>query len=158
MKRSTLEVGGRYAGPEGRCYQIEDLSPGWRISRSGEWVEDPTIRTRHMPGRGEMAYRSNLAVRAYLVRDDGALEKTVVDPRKLTEPWSEYERKRATEAVERVHTNRLLTLLRRNLRDYPGYRPGPSEDYSVSADGVLVTIPVRDLTAVMDVAFGDRTK
>jgi hypothetical protein len=157
MKRSELEIKGRYAGPEGRCYEIVDLSPGWRINRSGEWVEDNTTRTRHMPGRGEMPYRSNLAVKAYIVHEGGDLQRAVVDPRRLTEPWVEYELKKTADERERVHTNRLLTLLRRNLRTYPGYQPSPMSAYTVSPDGSSVTLPMADLSALMDIAFGERS-
>lgn len=158
MKRDELEIGSRYVGPEGRCYEVVDLSPGWRISNSGEWVEDFSIRTRHMPGRGEMHYRSNLALKAYLVLDDGELKKAVVDPRRLTGPWVEYEQKRASEEVDRVHTNRLVTLMRRNLRGYPGYEPSPTNGYEVSSDGQTITLPMQDLSVLMDIAFGDRSR
>jgi hypothetical protein len=157
MKRSELEIGGRYAGPEGRCYEIVDLSPGWRINGSGEWAEDNTHRTRHMPGRGEVPYRSNLAVRAYIVSDDGTKMKSVVDPRRLTEPWVEHELKKTAEERERLYTNRLVTLMRRNLRTYPGHQPSPTQSYAVSPDGSSVTIPMRDLSALLDLAFTERS-
>lgn len=156
MKRSELEIGGRYAGPEGRCHEIVDLSPGWRINGSGEWVEDTTCRTRHMPGRGEVSYRSNLAVKTYLVSDDGSKTRSVVDPRRLTEPWVEYELKKTADERDRVHTNRLITLMRRNLRTYPGHAPSPPNAYAVSADGSTVTIPMEDLSALLDLAFTER--
>lgn len=152
MKRSELEIGGRYVGPGGRCYEIVDLSPGWRISGSGDWVRDDSTRTRHMPGRGETTYRANLAVKAKVIEGDDE-SKAVVDPRRLTGPWVEYERKKASEEAERVHTNRLVTLLRRNLRDYPGYEASPTDSYRISPDGQIVTIPMRDLSALMDLAF-----
>jgi hypothetical protein len=134
-----------------------DLSPGWRINGSGEWVEDNTQRTRHMPGRGEVAYRSNLAVKAYLVAEDGSKSKTVVDPRRLTEPWVEYELKKTAQEREQIHTNRLVTLMRRNLRTYPGHKPSPANAYSVAPDGSTVTIPMEDLSALLDLAFNGRS-
>lgn len=158
MKRSELEIDGRYVGPGGRCYEVVDLMPGWRISGSGEWVEDLSTRTRHMPGKGETQYRSNLAVKAYLVSQPGTAEeartRAAVDPRKLTGPWADYEREKTTEEVERLHAQRLLTLLRRNMRKYPGYTLGPTSEYDVSKDGRTVTIPLEDLSALMGVAFG----
>jgi hypothetical protein len=158
MKRSELEIDGRYVGPGGRCYEIVDLAPGWRISGSGEWAEDPSTRTRHMPGKGETQYRSNLAVKAYLIACPGEPEevrtRAAVDPRKLTGPWADYEREKTSEEVERLHAQRLLTLLRRNMRSYPGYTPGPMTKYDVSKDGRTVTIPLEDLSGLMDVAFG----
>jgi hypothetical protein len=157
MRRQSLEIKGRYAGPEGMCYEIVDLSPGWRINGSGEWVEDDTHRTRHMPGRGEVTYRSNLAVKAYLIQDDGSRVKSVVDPRRLTEPWVEFEFKKTAEERERVHTNRLVTLMRRNLRTYPGYKPSPASAYGVSPDGRAVTIPMQDLSALLDLAFSEKS-
>lgn len=160
MKRNELEIGSRYAGPEGRCYEIVDLSPGWRISGSGDWVEDRSTRSRHMPNRGETAYRSNLAVQAYLIRDPGMDDevsiKSVVDPRRLTERWDAYEARMSEQEVWRVHTNRLVALLRRNLRTYPGHAPSPSSAYAVSADGGSVTLPMKDLSALMDVAFSGK--
>jgi hypothetical protein len=156
MKRSELEIGGRYAGPEGMCYEIVDLSPGWRINGAGDWVKDGTQRTRHMPGRGEVAYRANLAVKAYLVTEDGTKIKAVVDPRKLSEPWGDHEFKKAAEERERIHTQRLLTLMRRNLRTYPGHRPSPASRYVVSSDGSTVTIPRQDLSALLDLAFTEK--
>lgn len=161
MKRNELEVNGRYAGSDGRCYEIVDLSPGWRISGSGEWVEDSSTKTRHMPGRGEMTYRSNLAVQAYVIRNPGTEDeyavKATVDPRKLTEPWGEFVTRLREEEEERVHTNRLVTLLRRNLRNYPGHTPSPSDAYAVSSDGGSVTLPMKDLSALMAVAFSGQS-
>jgi len=160
MKRSDLEVGGRYVGPGDRCYEIVDLSPGWRINGSGEWVEDTTTRTRHMPGKGETRYRANLSLKAYIVsspgEDEESLTRAAVDPRKLSGPWADFERKETSEEVERLHAQRLLTLLRRNLRNYPGYTPAPGDGYDVSKDGRSVTLPLDDLSALMDVAFGNR--
>lgn len=159
MKRDELEVGGRYVGPGDRCYEIVDLSPGWRISGSGEWAEDTSTRTRHMPGRGETRYRSNLSLKAYLVSHPGdpqeARTRAAVDPRKLSGPWADFERKETSEEVERLHAQRLMTLLRRNLRTYPGYSPAPTTSYEVSKDGKSVTVPLEDLSALMDVAFGN---
>lgn len=158
MKRDELEIGERYAGPGGRCYEVVDLTPGWRISGSGEWVEDHSTRTRHMPGRGETHYRSNLALRVYLVTRPGepeeALARAALDPRKLSGRWVDYAREQTSEEVERLHAERLITLLRRNLRSYPRYVPAPADAYDVSKDGHTVTIPVKDLSAVMDLAFG----
>lgn len=162
MKRSDLTVGERYAGPGDKCYEIVDLSPGWRVDHLGQWVEDPTTNTRHMPGRGDVAYRSNLALRAWLLIDDGTLagerKRAVVDPRKLTGPWAERERKLTADEHKRVIANRLLTLMRRNLRGYPGYKPGPMMAYQVSQDGLSATLPVEDLSVLLDVAFGGRPK
>jgi hypothetical protein len=156
MKRSDLIVGERYAGPGDGCYEIVDLSPGWRIDNQGQWVEDGTTSTRHMPGKGDVPYRSNLALRAHLLVDGtpiGDRQRTVVDPRKLTGPWSEHESTRNTHETRRVHANRLMTLMRRNLRGYPGYKPGPMTAYQVSQDGLAVTLPVEDLSALVDMAF-----
>ncbi len=158
MRRSELEIDGRYVGPGGRCYEIVDLTPGWRISGSGEWAEDLSTRTRHMPKKGETQYRSNLAVKAYLVSRPGEAEedrtRAAVDPRKLTGPWADYEREKTSEEVDRLHAQRVLTLTKRNLRNYPGYAPGPTSEYDVSKDGRTVTIPLKDLSALLDVAFG----
>jgi hypothetical protein len=157
MKRSELEIGGRYVGPGDKCYEIVDLSPGWRISGSGEWAEDTSTRTRHMPGRGETKYRANLSLKAYLVAAPGEAEEVLtraaVDPRKLLGPWADFERQETSEEVERLHAQRLLTLLRRNLRTYPVYVPAPGDAYEVSKDGRSVTVPLKDLAALMDVAF-----
>lgn len=153
MRRSDLEVGSRYAGPRGQCYEIVDLAPGWRVDYAGEWIEDSAKRTRNMPGRGATRYRSNLSVRAYLIRDDGSRMPTVVDPRKLASPWEEHEAKAESESQERVYLNRLVALLRRNLREYPGYTPSPNEAYGFR-DGSSVTLPLPDLLALMDLAFG----
>lgn len=157
MKRSDLTVGERYAGPGDRCYEIVDLSPGWRIDRSGQWAEDPTTRTRHMPGRGDVPYRANLDLKAYIVTDGaptGDLVPAVVDPRKLTGLWSLRERILTEYETRRVLANRLMTLMRRNLRGYPDYRPAPMIAYQVSTDGLTVTLPTEDLSALLDVAFG----
>jgi len=161
MKRSDLTLGERYAGPGDKCYEIVDLSPGWRIDHLGQWAEDMTTNIRHMPGRGDVTYRSNLAVKAWLLIDDGTLggdrQRTVVDPRKLTGLWSERERILTAHEHRRVTANRLLTLMRRNLRGYPGYKPGPMTTYQVSQDGLFATLPVEDLSVLLDVAFGSRT-
>jgi hypothetical protein len=157
MKRSDLIVGERYAGPGDRCFEIVDLSPGWRIDQLGHWVEDRTTRTRHMPGRGDVAYLANLALKAYVLPDGtgiGDRVRTVVDPRKLTGPWVDREKVLTENEARRVHANRLLTLARRNLRGYPGYKPGPMTAYQVSQDGLSVTLPVGDLSSLLDVAFG----
>ncbi len=161
MKRSDLIVGERYAGPGDGCYEIVDLSPGWRIDSNGQWVEDLSTRSRHMPGRGDVDYRSNLAVKAYLLTDGTTArepQRVAVDPRKLTGPWSERERILTDYETQRVHANRLLTLMRRNLRGYPGYRPGPMTDYQVAQDGSSVTLPVTDLAALLDMAFGNASQ
>lgn len=159
MRRSDLTVGERYAGPGDRCYEIVDLSPGWRIDRSGQWAQDTTTRTRHMPGRGSVSYRANLSVKAWELVDTGMLggdrRAAVVDPRKLTGLWSDRERILTANEHRRVRATRLLTLMRRNLRNYPDYKPGPMKDYKVSPDGLSVTLPVRDLSALLDTAFGD---
>lgn len=155
MKRTDLEIGARYVGPEGRCYEIVETTPGWRVSGSGDWVEDSSTRTRHMPGKGETAYRSNLAVKVYLVQDDGELKPSAIDPRRLTGPWSDYEAMKTSQDAERIHTNRLVTLLRRNLRGQQGHMPSPVDAYSVSADGSSVTLPMKDLSMLMGIAFGD---
>lgn len=161
MKRSDLTVGERYAGPGDRCYEIVDLSPGWRVDHLGQWTEDETTNTRHMPGRGDVSYRSNLALKAWLLINDGTLEgdkqRAVVDPRKLTGPWSDRERQLTQDEHKRVTANRLLTLMRRNLRRYPGYKPGPMTAYQVSQDGLSATLPVEDLSVLMAVAFEDRS-
>lgn len=160
MKRSDLTVGERYAGPGDRCYEIVDLSPGWRIDHNGQWAQDTTTRTRHMPGRGDVSYRSNLALKAWLLIDTGLLggdrQPTVIDPRKLTGAWADRERVITAHETLRVRANRFLTLMRRNLREYPGYKPGPMTAYQVSQDGQSVTLPVKDLSVLLDVAFGDR--
>lgn len=153
MKRSELVVGERYAGPGDGCYEIVDLSPGWRIDSDGQWAEDRSMRTRHMPGRGDVPYLSNLALKAFLI-NKGECQRAVVDPRKLTGPWSARERILTGYETQRVHANRLLTLMRRNLRKYPGYKPGPMIVYQVSQDGMSVTLPVSDLAALLDTAFG----
>lgn len=158
MKRNELETGNRYAGPGGKCYEIVDLSPGWRISTSGEWVEDTSTKSRHMPGRGEMTYRSNLSLRAYIVTTTGPegeeRRKATVDPRRLTGSWQQFEVQKSQEELERIHVNRLVLLLRRNLRSYPGYEPSDPEEYAVSPDGQRITLPMKDLSALLDVAFG----
>lgn len=163
MKRSDLVVGERYAGPGDRCYEMtEDLSPGWRIDPRGQWVEDTTKRIRHMPGRGDVTYRANLAVKAWLLVDNGLLggdrQRAVIDPRKLAGPWKDRERQLTANETRRVRANRVMALMRRNLRGYPGYKPGPMTDYQVSPDGLAVTLPVEDLSILMDVAFGGRPK
>lgn len=159
MKRSDLRIGERYAGPGDRCYEIVDLSPGWRIDHLGQWVEDTTTNTRHMPGKGDVPYRSNLAVKAHLLLDNGLLggeqQRAVVDPRKLTGPWSSRERELTAHETKRVRANRIMTLMRRNLRGYPGYKPAPMTSYRVSQDGLSATLPVEDLSILMDVAFGN---
>jgi hypothetical protein len=157
MRRDELEVGGRYAGPGSRCYEILDLTPGWRTNHAGEWVEDLSTRTRHMPGKGDVTYRSNLSLKAYAFDESGqALGRCAVDPRKLTEPWAQHEQKRTTDELEQVHATRLLTLLRRNLRGYPGHKPEPQSAYTVSPDGRTVSLPAKDLSELMDMAFRDR--
>lgn len=155
MRRDELEAGGRYAGPGGRCFEIEDLTPGWRTNGAGEWVEDTSTRTRHMPGRGDMHYRANLALRAWRIEPDGSKHKAAIDPRRLTGAWTEYEQKKTSEELELVHATRLLTLLRRNLRGYPGHKPAPQTAYTVSPDGRTVSLPTKDLSELMDLAFGE---
>jgi hypothetical protein len=160
MKRSDLIVGERYAGPGDRCFEIVDLSPGWRIDHLGQWAEDGTTGTRHMPGRGDVSYRANLALKAYVLTDgtpEENRERAVVDPRKLTGPWAERERVLTDNEARRVYANRLMALVRRNLRGYPTYKPGPMTAYQVSQDGLAVTLPVEDLSALLDTAFGGST-
>lgn len=162
MKRRDLTVGGRYAGPADRCYEIFDLSPGWLIDHDGQWVQDTSTRRRYMPGRGDVAYRANHAVRAWLLIDNGMLggdrKAVVIDPRKLTGPWEERERVLSSYETSRVRSTRLMTLMRRNLRGQPGYKPDSPTSYQTSEDGLLVTIPTNDLSYLLDVAFGPHDK
>ena len=83
MKRTDLEPGVKYVGPGGRCYEVVDLSPGWRVV-AGEWVEDHSTHTRHVQKRGMVAYRSNVSIRALLWEEGQRSSRTTVDPRQLT--------------------------------------------------------------------------
>lgn len=148
MKRSDLKDGGQYVGPGSKCYEIVDMTPGWRIDHSGSWVQDDSTRTRHMPGKGTVSYRSNLAVRVLVTEADGTKRKTVIDPRKLSGPWSDFQEVFEDQCKERKRAEEVVKLARRTLRN-GHHRPSASDQYSVQADGQSVTIPIDDLDALV---------
>jgi hypothetical protein len=147
MKRSDLKDGGQYVGPGSKCYEIVDMTPGWRIDHSGAWVQDDSTRNRHMPGRGTVAYRSNLAVRVYVTEADGTKRRTVIDPRKLSGPWADFQEAFEDQCQERKRADEVVKLARRALRE-GHHRPSASDQYVVRPDGQSVTIPIDDLRAL----------
>lgn len=149
MRRSDLMDGGLYVGPGGRCYEIVDMTPGWRLDHSGSWVQDASTRTRHMPGRGNVPYRSNLAVRVYIHEDDGIKRRAVIDPRKLTGTWEEFRAAQKEAERERRHADGVLLDVRRALRR-ADHRPGGKDQYQISSDGSSVTLPVEDLRTLVE--------
>lgn len=153
MKRSDLKDGGQYVGPGNQCYEIVDMSPGWCVGYSGEWVEDTSLRTRHMPGRGTVPYRSNLAIRVYIVEPDGTRRPSVIDPRKLSGPWEEFQEAFEEEKLQRAHAQDVVRSVRHSLR-HAHHRPSPADEYSVRSDGQSVTLPVKDLKALAAIIDG----
>jgi uncharacterized protein YjlB len=154
MKRSSLEVGGLYVGPGNKCYEIVDMSPGWRIDATGSWVNDPVTRTRHMPGKGNVPYRTNLAIKAYLHEqgDDGTTRReAVVDPRKLVGTWNDYQQEQKTSNKQRKEAESVINAARRVLRTQPGFKPSQASAYQTSQDGSFVTIPTGDLAVLAGV-------
>lgn len=151
MRRSDLEAGGLYAGSDGKCYEIVDMTSGWRVE-SGKWIEDQGIRNRYMPGRGEVPYRTNLAIRAWIheVGDDGKMHRhhAVVDPRHLIAPWDEYEEAKGESEKLRKQAEFVIKAARRALRQQPDFRPSAASAYRSSADGKSVTIPTEDLAVL----------
>lgn len=151
MRRSDLEGGGRYVGPGGKCYEIVDMTPGWRVDHTGQWVEDTSTRTRHMPGKGTVPYRSNLAVRVYVYEDDGEQHKGVIDPRKLSGHWEEFVEVFQQQQEELKEAEEVAKGVRRALRE-SHHRPSATDAYQVRQDGAAVTVPIEDLRALVALA------
>ena len=85
MRRDEVKVGERYLGPGGKCYQIIDGEPGWRIGFDGEWVKDDSVRFRTTKGK-KVAFRSNHALKSLII--DGDEEKpAVITPNRLVCRW-----------------------------------------------------------------------
>lgn len=151
MRRSDLEAGGLYAGPNGECYEIVDLTSGWRVE-SGKWVEDHAVRSRYMPGRGSVPYRTNLAIRVWRHEegDDGRVHRhhAVIDPRQLVAPWEEYLEEQEKSAQLRKQAEFVIKAARRALRQQPEFRPSAASAYRPSADGSSITIPTEDLAVL----------
>jgi hypothetical protein len=152
MRRNELKAGGLYVGPGDKCYEIVDLSPGWRIGSAGEWVKDSATRTRHMPGKGNVSYRTNLAIRVIL-HDAGGdeLSNAVIDPRKLTKTWEEHLKDVESSENQFAEAETVVRTARQVLRNNSGFRPGT---YVLSADGHTVTLPTEDLAALAGVRQG----
>jgi hypothetical protein len=151
MKRSALEIGGLYVGPGLKCYEIVDMSPGWRIDASGDWVEEPATRTRHMPGKGNVPYRTNLAIQVY-IHEVGSRRKAVVDPRKLSGTWEEFQRDSKDCNRQRKHAEAVMKTARQVIRTRPGFRPSSAGLYRTTDDGSMVTLPTEDLAALTGIA------
>lgn len=151
MRRSDLEAGGLYAGSDGELYEIVDMTSGWRVV-SGKWVEDHAVRSRYMPGRGSVPYRTNLAIRVWLHRtgSDGKVHRhhAVIDPRQLVAPWEEYQESQGEAVKLRKQAEFVIKAARRALRQQPEFRPSAASTYRPSADGTSITIPTEDLAVL----------
>lgn len=148
MRRSDLKDGGRYVGPGNKCYEIVDMTPGWRVDPTGQWVEDTSTRQRHMPGRGTVPYRSNLAVRVYVTEDDGEQHRAVIDPRKLSGHWEEFLEVHRQHLEEQKEAEAVAKGVRRILRE-GHHRPSATDAYQVAQDGTSITVPLEDLRALV---------
>jgi hypothetical protein len=154
MRRNELKAGGLYVGPGDKCYEIFDLSPGWRVGPTGEWIEDSATRTRHMPGKGNVSYRTNLAIRVLLHEDqpDGSSTRAaVIDPRKLTKTWAEHMEEVESSQSQLAEAQTVVRTARQVLRNSSGYRPG---SYVLSPDGHTVTLPTEDLAVLARIRQG----
>lgn len=150
MQRSELTVGGRYKGPGDECYEIVDLTPGWKLDSRGDWLADTTTRTRYIRGVTSN-YRTNLMLKA-LIHRDGISVRAVVDPRKLTGDWMDHVV--ATAATDRTWqaTRLLVKSAVALLSEHPAYVPRAVSDYGISKDGRLVDVPAADLQVLVEMA------
>lgn len=148
MRRSELEVGKRYLGPSNQCYEIYDLSPGWR-EFAGVWIEDSSTRYRTVNGH-KVAFRKNNALRAFL-HQGGVAVPTVITPNRLVRTWDSYETYRTNNVeLEKIAKVTLTSLSK--IVNSQGYKPG---HYEILEGGEHVTIPLDDLRIL--VAFAEES-
>lgn len=143
MRRDELEVGGKYLGPQKRCYEILDLEPGWRIGHDWDWIRDGGTRHRTRNG-AKVPFRSNHALKAYNWSDDPPT-KAVITPNRLLMPWDKYLEQQARVDAQEEEVREILMEFARVVAAN-GHRPG---NYEISADCRSVIIPVADLRAAL---------
>jgi hypothetical protein len=127
------------------------MTPGWRVDHTGQWVEDTSTRQRHMPGKGTVPYRSNLAVRVYVTEDDGEQHRGVIDPRKLSGRWEEFLEVFQQRQQELKDAEEVAKGVRKALRE-AHHRPQATDAYQVQPGGSAVTVPIEDLRALVGLA------
>lgn len=150
MRREDLETGGLYLGPEGKCYEVVDLAPGWKVNARGEWVPDNTTRTRYI-GNRRSAYRTNLFLKAVL--HEGELRtNTVVDPRTLRSPWTDYVNEQELASRRDLRAQVVRKSLVAVLRTHPAYGFRPASSYTVSKSGASMTLPTDDVLLLLELA------
>ena len=142
MRRDQLEVGVKYRGVDDKCYEIVDLTPGWRIGYTQDWVKDDSTRLRVRNGH-TIAFRNNNALRA-LVGE----EKVVVTPQRLLQPWETYEWSLDAQLV--LETDALEVIA--SLRAWFKSMGHPVGEYHVGENKRSVLVPTTDLKILLALA------
>lgn len=151
MRREDLRTGGMYVGPEDKCYEVLDLQPGWKIDAHGEFVPDPSTRSRFTKA-GSSKYRTNQFLKAQVHEPNGELRRTVVDPRRLVGPWEAYVNEQANARRKEQSARVVVRSLTALLAQHEGYIPREAGAYHLSKSGGVVTMPTEDLWLLIQMA------
>lgn len=146
MRRDQLEVGVKYRGVDDKCYEIVDLTPGWRIGYTQDWVKDDSTRLRVRNGH-TIAFRNNNALRA-LMWDGEECVKAVVTPQRLLQPWEKYEWAQDVARVLEEDASQVIDGLRAWFKSM-GH---PAGEYHVGENKRSVLVPTTDLKILLSLA------
>jgi hypothetical protein len=150
MRREDLEIGGMYLGPDEKCYEIRDLTPGWKIDNNGEWWPDNSTRTRYNRSV-RSSYKVNLFLKA-IIHEGETQTRAVVDPRNLKGPWQQYVNEREIGERHQQQARVIVKALMATLRTHPAYGVRGVGEYAISKSGASVTIPSEDLILLLELA------
>lgn len=143
MRRDQLEVGVRYRSVDDKCYEIVDLTPGWRIGFTEDWVRDDSTRLRVRNGH-TIAFRNNNALRAF-VWDGETATKAVITAQRLLQRWDLYTRMQDAYAEVSEEGQKALDTMAAIVKG-SGYTPG---SYSLHENRVSAVVPLADLKVLL---------
>lgn len=146
MRRDQLEVGVRYRSVDDKCYEIVDLTPGWRIGFTEDWVKDDSTRLRVRNGH-TIAFRNNNALRA-LLWDGETATKAVITAQRLLQRWDLYTRMQDAYAEVSEEGQKALDAMTALVRQM-GYAAGA---YSLHENRVSAVVPLADLRILLSLA------
>lgn len=143
MRRDQIEVGVKYLGSDKRCYEIVDLTPGWRIGFDLDWVRDDSTRQRTTNGK-KVSFRKNNALRT-LVWDDSESSKAVILPSRLLRKWNQAEKTR-----EQAQLDHAQAVLKEAARLANWARPSKRmADHSVVEGGRSLKMTTEDFVTLL---------